>query len=287
MSMKLDRPAEVWRRHRAWRARLVSCLLAVPLAFAALAGASAPRQEPGVDEITGVDDIPSVDEIIEKHIAARGGAARLADIQSLMLTGRIQFSPEIEAPITVRIRRPNQIRQDFILQTRTGVRAYDGAVGWQRMPGPGGGPTAIELLRDAELKNIQDEAESGIDGPLVNYRTRGHRVELAGKQLFEQKECFVIKVTLRSGHVIRQYLDASSYLAIGERITRSINGKDTEIESTIGDYRAIAGVQFAHLFVSGTAENPRENRVQFEKIIVNPPLDEEIFKVPFSPVAGR
>jgi hypothetical protein len=204
-----------------------------------------------------------------------------------MLTGRIQFNPETEAPITVRIRRPNQIRQDFILQTRTGVRAYDGSVGWQRMPGPGGGPTAVELLRDAELKNIQDEAESGIDGPLVNYRARGHRVELVGKELFEQKPCFVIKVTLRSGHVMRQYLDASSFLEIGERLVRSVNGKDTEIESTIGDYRTVGGVLFPHLFVSGTADHPRESRVQFEKIIVNPQLDEMIFKPPFIPAAGR
>jgi hypothetical protein len=280
MSMMLRRPAEVWRR-RAWLFALALSLAWITAARAAPQQAQTPAtaRPPTAD--------PTLDEIIEKHIAARGGLARITAIQSLMLTGRIQFTPEVEAPITVRIRRPNQIRQDFILQTRTGTRAYDGSIGWQRMPGPSGGPTAVELLRDAELKNMQDEAESAIDGPLVNYRARGHRVELAGKALFEQKSCFVLTVTLRSGHVMRQYLDAATFLEVGERLTRFVNGKETEIESTIGDYREVGGVLFAHLFVSGTADHPRESRLQFEKIVVNPQMDEMIFKAPITPGAAR
>jgi hypothetical protein len=296
MSMMLRRPAEVWRRS----ARLFALALTLPVAWMAVARAvpappsprePAPASVQTAQQAAGRAPAPAgdltLDEIIDKHVAARGGLARIAAIQSLMLTGRIQFNPEVEAPITVRIRRPNQIRQDFIIQTRTGSRAYDGAVGWQRMPGPSGGPTAVELLRDAELKNIQDEAESAIDGPLLNYRARGHRVELVGKELFEQKPCFVLKVTLRSGHVLRQYLDAATFLEIGERLSRAVNGKETEIESTIGDYREAGGVLFPHLFVSGTADHPRESRLQFEKIVVNPALDEMIFKAPISPVAAR
>lgn len=225
----------------------------------------------------------TVDELVARHVAARGGLEKIAAIQTLMVTGRIHAGNDAGQPLTVRLRRPNQIRQDFIVQMRTGARAYDGTVGWARLPSSTTGSPTVELLAGAALKDIQDEAENGIDGPLVNYREKGHRVGLAGVETFDSKRCFVVVIRLRTGHVMRQYLDASTFLEVGERLTRTMNGKAVEIESTVGDHRPVSGVLFPHLYISGTAANPREMRLQVERMVANPvspPIDETIFKNP-------
>lgn len=239
--------------------------------------AAAPAPPPAAAEVL------TVDQLVARHVAARGGLEKIAAIQTLMVTGRIHAGNDAGQPLTVRLRRPNQIRQDFIVQMRTGARAYDGTVGWARLPSSTTGSPTVELLAGGPLKDIQDEAENGIDGPLVNYREKGHRAELAGVETFDGKRCFVAVIRLRTGHVMRLYLDASTFLEVGERLTRTMNGKAIEIESTVGDHRPVSGVLFPHLYISGTAESPREMRLQVERIVANPvspPIDETIFKNP-------
>jgi hypothetical protein len=213
----------------------------------------------------------TADEVIAKNLAARGGAEKLRAIQTMTMTGTISFG-DAGSPLKVKVRRPNQIREDFKIEGQDMTRAYDGAAGWEMK----GGQTRD--LADGELDNIREEAENAIEGPLLDYAKKGSKAELLGKGDVGGKPVFKIKITTKMGTGITQFLDTSSYLEIHEEIERSVNGKSMMIVEDVGDYREVNGVKFAHRFVSGSRENPTASTLQVEKM----ELDEAVVASEFA-----
>src|SRR5687767_9413608 len=98
---------------------------------------------------------PTADELIAKNLAARGGAEKLAALQSLQLKGKIRFPGDFELDYNeTRSRAANAVRIDAALQGLTLVQAYDGTTGWRINPFQG--------RRDAEQMS-GDEARSIAD----------------------------------------------------------------------------------------------------------------------------
>ncbi len=219
----------------------------------------------------------TADELITKNLTARGGAEKLRAIQSMLMTGTINFGDQ-SSPLTVKVRRPGQIREDFTVQGTDMSRAYDGAAGWEMqksMDGP-----KVRALSDGELDNIREEAENAIEGPLLDYGKKGSKAEYLGKDTVEGKPVHKLKITTKLGTTITQFLDASSYLEVHEEIERSVDGKIAVIVEDVGDYRDVDGVKFAHLFVSGTRENPKGTKLQIEKMQLNVPVEASVFGSP-------
>ena len=59
-----------------------------------------------------------------------------------------------------------------------------------------------ELVAE-DLKDIEEQAD--IDGPLVDYKTKGNIIEFVGKEAVEGKEAYHLKLTLKNGN-IRSYI---------------------------------------------------------------------------------
>jgi hypothetical protein len=219
----------------------------------------------------------TADELVAKNLAARGGAEKLRAIQTMLMTGTITFGDQ-SSPLNVKVRRPSQIREDFAVQGTDMSRAYDGAAGWE-MQKSADGPK-VRALSDGELDNIREEAENAIEGPLLDYAKKGSKAEYLGKDTVEGKPVFKLKITTKAGSGITQFLDASSCLEIHEEIERSADGKIAVIVEDVGDYREVGGVKFAHLFESGTRENPKGTKLQIEKMQLNAPVDASVFASP-------
>jgi len=71
---------------------------------------------------------------------------------------------------------------EFTLQGMTGIQAYDGTKGWMVMPFMG--KTEPEAMTGDDLKQMQDQADM-VEGPLLNWKEKGHQVELIGKETVE------------------------------------------------------------------------------------------------------
>lgn len=219
----------------------------------------------------------TADELIAKNLAARGGADRLRAIETIRMTGTITFG-DTASPISVEMRRPSQIREEFQTQGTTVVRAFDGTRGWQMEKSAD--KSQVRELAGGELDNIREEAENAIGGALLDYAKKGSKVEALGKDTFEGKPVYKLKITTSMGTTIMQYLDAATYLDIREEIERSANGKLVTITETVGDYREVDGIKFAHLFVSGTKENPTATKLQVEKMELGVPIEAGEFAMP-------
>ena len=92
----------------------------------------------------------TVDEIVASNLEARGGAARLAAIRSLRLTGKAVFGGgdfKIEAEVARLVKRPGMIREEIDAAGPDRGQAWDGQEGWARRPLPGPSRPAAQLAR--------------------------------------------------------------------------------------------------------------------------------------------
>jgi outer membrane lipoprotein-sorting protein len=219
----------------------------------------------------------TVDELVAKSIEARGGLAKLKAVTSMRLSGKMTMGPGIEAPISIEFKRPSRVRMEFTFQGNTGVQAYDGAHGWSI--NPFSGKRDPEPMSADELKDVQEQAD--MDGPLVDYKAKGNTVELLGKEKVEGSDAYKLKITLKSGDVRYEYLDADSLLPIKEEARRTVRGSEMELESTLGDYKDVGGgLLLPHSIESGAKGRPEKQNLVIEKVELNPPLDDARFTMP-------
>ena len=218
----------------------------------------------------------TVDEIIAKSVEARGGMEKLKALKSIRSTGKMEIGPGIEAPGTMYLKRPNMARLEFTVQGLTAVQAYDGKSGWMIMPFTG--KKDPEAMTADDTKEMEEDAD--IDGPLVDYKSKGHTVELLGKEKLEGTDAYKLKVTLKNGDIKTIYLDSDSYLEIKEEGKRMVRGSEQEFESALSDYREVDGLMFPFAIESGVKGSQQKQKLTIEKMELNVPVEDSNFKMP-------
>jgi len=218
----------------------------------------------------------SVDEIVAKNIAARGGLEKMKAVQSLRMTGKTTIGPGGEAPLVIELKRPHKARLDITVQGMTLTQAYDGKDGW--VINPFAGSKSAEPMSPEDLKEAEEQAD--LDGPLVDWKEKGHKVELVGKDKVEGTDAWKLKVTLKNGNIEYIYLDTDSYLDIKTEEKRTVRGTETETEQTIGDYKEVSGLMIPHSMEAGAKGRPEKQKITIEKVEVNAPIDDSRFAIP-------
>src|ERR1700747_3572550 len=230
----------------------------------------------------------TVDEVIAKNIQAHGGVEKLKSINTARTTAKFSQGP-FRAEVMQENKRPGKVREEFIIQGMAQVQAYDGKAGWQI--NPFGGRKDPELMSQDDLKSLVVDAD--IDGPLVDYKEKGHKAELVGHDSMEGTDCYKIKLSMKNGDVRYYYLDTDSFLELKLEIQTTIRGALQESELYFGDYEQVNGIYYP--FAVEQAQKGSSSRAQFsvEKIEQNVPLDDAHFSVPASkpetkaPPAGK
>lgn len=216
------------------------------------------------------------DDLVNKYVEARGGLQKIKSVTSMRMTGSMSMG-SMEVPITMLMKRPNSVRMEFTVKGTTGIRAFDGTNGWTLMPFLGTpGPVA---LTGSELTDLQDQAD--IDGALVDYKAKGNKLELAGREKVDGADTYKLKVTRSSGAVEWIYLDATTYLDIKEDATHTIQGVARQVETFISDYRDVDGLKFPFGVRSGVKDAPdQQQKLTIDKVDLNVPLDPALFHMP-------
>jgi len=221
----------------------------------------------------------TVDEIVARSIEARGGAAKLAAIRSVRVTGKLVFGGgnfSIEAAFGRVVKRPGMIRTETTLQGLTAVEAYDGTEGWSLDPFQG--RRDPEKTPAENLKSVAQEAD--IDGPLVAWREKGHKVEYLGTEDVDGTPAHKLRVTLKDGDVKYIYLDPDFFLEIREVSVSKVRGAEQITETDLGSYEQVAGVWMPFSAESGRPGRPRGSKVTAERVEVNVEADDALFRFP-------
>lgn len=218
----------------------------------------------------------TVDQIVAKNIQAHGGMDKIKAVKSMRFTGKMTIGPGMEAPVTMLQKRPKNMRMEILVQGMTIVQAYDGTTGWIIMPLQG--KKDAEPMGQDDLKDAEEQAD--MDGPLVDYKDKGNKVELMGKEAVEGSDAYKLKVTLKSGDVRYLYLDPDSFLEIKTTSKRTIRGAEREMETTIGDYKEVEGLMLPFSFEAGMKDSPQKQKITIDKVEINPTVDDSQFKMP-------
>jgi hypothetical protein len=222
----------------------------------------------------------TADELVAKLCEARGGIEKLRAVQSVRMSGHMELGNGIEAPVMVERKRPHQTRMELTFQGATSVQAYDGRQAWGVLPMGDQGPAPLppEMARD-----IDEQAD--IEGPLIDYKAKGHQLELVGREQLDRVDVWRLKLQFQNGDVVYSLLDAATHLEVATETRRLIRDNEVEIQSRLADYKEVGGVLWPHKISAGPKGRPERQTLVFDKIEVNPPLDDELFRMPAAPPA--
>jgi hypothetical protein len=227
----------------------------------------------------------TVEDILAKHVQARGGYERVKAIQSVRITRTVvtQFS---ELEVVILKKRPESFRVEQSAPGQPPVfRAVTPTAAWDLA---GGKLTNRSALAAAEARDLDGD----FDGPLVDWKDKGHTLALAGREPLPGGDAFKIQLTTKNGVARTFYLDAATYLV--RRITGVTNlpgDRKANVETDILAHKEAGGVKFpADIQEDRTGAGPVQTVVSYTKTIeVNVPIDDALFAPPASatPIPGR
>jgi len=218
----------------------------------------------------------SADEIIAKYIATIGGMEKIQSVTSLRRIGKFYGGGGFQAKFVQENKRSNFVREELITQGLTGIKAYDGKTGWKIEPWSG--KKDPEALGEEELKSIVEDSD--FDGPLLNYRQKGNKVEFLGMEPVEGTDALKLRVTVPDGDTYLYYLDTEYYVPIKIETKRNVQGEEREYEMSLGDYKEVSGWYLPYSFEGNVKGSSDKWEYVFEKIEVNVPLDDNRFTMP-------
>lgn len=222
-------------------------------------------------------------EIVAKYIKTIGGQQKIQAVKTLRRTGKFTGGGGFEAAVLEENKRGNMVRQEFSLQGFTAVNAYDGKTGWKIEPWQG--KKDPEPLGEEEMKQILEDSD--FDGPLVNYQQKGNKVEFVGMEPVEGTDTFKLKLTLANGDVRYYYMDTDYYVPIKIDTKRMIRGAEREYETSLGDYKEVAGWYLPHSVESNPKGSQNRQKVTYEKIEANVVIDDMRFQMPVVPASAQ
>jgi outer membrane lipoprotein-sorting protein len=222
----------------------------------------------------------TADEIVKKALDARGGADKIRAVQSERITGHISSAQGVEGGFVLELKRPYKMHSEISVDGQKIVRVYDGkSAGWTINPFAEN--KDIQPMSEEDLKSITEESD--MDGPLVDYKSKGHSIELVGKEDLDGKPVYHLKLTTKNGDVRSYLIDASSFLTAKWVGLRKIADKDFPWESVLSDYREVQGLKYPFKIEQGSPGTDFKQTLATDKIEINPSLDDSRFSKPQSP----
>jgi outer membrane lipoprotein-sorting protein len=222
----------------------------------------------------------SADDILANYLVALGGLDKIKAIQSERVTGTISFGPGAEGPFIVERARTLKMHMEFNLNGQVIIRTYDGkSVGWTYnpfVPNP-----AVQPMTEADLRSVFEEAD--LDGPFVDYKSKGNQIEFAGKEDVEEKPAYKLKLTNRNGDVSYYFFDASTHLLLKWQGIRKLGDKEVPWVSFFRDFREVNGLKYPFLIESEEVGSENTQKITAEKIELNVSIDETRFGKPNPP----
>ncbi|WP_298354974.1 outer membrane lipoprotein-sorting protein [Runella sp.] len=213
----------------------------------------------------------TVDEIVDKHVAAMGGLDKIKGVNTLVIERTLSVQ-NMEIPNKTTVMVGKALRTESSVMGNSMVQVVDGTTGWMIRPAMMGGTGDPEDMPAEMVK--QQVGQLDPFGALVNYKEKGHKVELIGKEKVEKADAYHLKVTTKDGQTMDEFIDANTYMLT--KLKTNVQGQDGEI--TFSDYKEVDGIKFANT-MEMTSQMGALTFVT-NKVTVNGKVDESIFKKP-------
>lgn len=208
----------------------------------------------------------TVDEIVDKHLAALGGKEKLGSLKSVKMTGSLN-TQGIDVGVSVTVLQGVGSRNDISVPGMgEGFQVMNASKGWNFMPFLG--QASPEEVSADKVKASQGSLD--LQGSLLNYKEKGNKVELLGKEKVEDAECYKLKLTNAAGKESTLFIDATTFY----RVKSIVKIGDEEVENTYADFK-----KNEDGFLFPFSQTNDRGTIVFSSIETNKPVDEKIFTI--------
>jgi outer membrane lipoprotein-sorting protein len=218
-------------------------------------------------------------QIIEKNVSAKGGLEAWRAVQTISFSGKVDAGGKqnVQLPFVLEKKRPGKTRIEIVFANDTAVQVYDGVHGWKLRPFLG--RKDVEPYTPEELKAAS--FESDLDGPLVDYATKGNLVEADGVEKVEGHDAYKLKITMKGGLVQHLWIDAQTFLDVKvEGTPRRMDGKMRPVSIYLRDYKSMNGLMIPYVTETAVEGNKLTHKMIIENVVVNPKLEDALFTKP-------
>jgi outer membrane lipoprotein-sorting protein len=224
----------------------------------------------------------SATDVIEKSLAALGGRAAHAKLQSRSATGTIALSTpagEIAGTLELLNAAPNKTR--MLLKADLSALGAGELVIDQRFDGQAGYVLdSLQGNRTITGNQLDNMKNTSFPHPLLDYKDRGTSAQLAGKETVGGREAYVVLLDPATGSAVRNYIDAESYLPIKAVMKVDIPQLGQEVEQTTEffDYKEVDGVKVP--FRITTSSSIQSITITLTDVQHNVKVDDSLFVKP-------
>ena len=254
----------------------------------------------------------TANQIVQKHLAARGGVQAWHGIESMAWNGKMDVGyadsvsrsaryvssamarkgrkarlpqptaesrgeKQAQVPFVLEMKRPAKSRIEIEFAGKTAVQVYDGTHGWMKRP---------FLNREDWEPFTAEQAKSeqgnwNLDGPLLDAAASGTKVELVAVEPVEGRDAYRLKLTEKSGGVRDIWIDAKTFLDVKVSGTpRRMDGKIRTVWVTQRDFRSVNGIKVPFVLETAVDGYADTHKMIIEKVALNPQLSDDRFVKP-------
>ena len=214
-----------------------------------------------------------LDEVLTAYYKATG-IEKMKDWTTFTAKGKT-LAQGMEFPTTMIIKRPSKLRVEAEVQGNKMIQAFDGQQGWSVVPWSGS--SVPQDMTADEVKNVKDQSD--MEGPLYNWKEKGHQAELLQKEDMEGSSVYKIKLTKANGDIDTYFIDAENFILLKISSKIKIQGNEVESESLFTNYKDINGALIAGT-VTNKVKDQTMSQLVFEKIEIGLPVSDSIFMKP-------
>jgi photosynthetic reaction center cytochrome c subunit len=217
---------------------------------------------------------PSAEQLLDRYLAAIGGAEALQKITSRVQKGTLTAFGGQHFPVDVYSKAPDKRVSVMHLQGGDSVTAFDGKQGWLSVPG------RVHRMSAAENEAARIDADLYFAAHL---KRRYQKFDVASGEKIDGRETYLVVGRNEGQAPLRLYLDKESGLLL--RLIRyaetPLGRNPTQID--YADYRDANGVKAPFRWTVARPGN--RFTVQVEEAQQNVPVDDAKFAPPAAPAA--
>ncbi|HTP67729.1 MAG TPA: c-type cytochrome [Dongiaceae bacterium] len=214
-------------------------------------------------------NLPSADQILDKYLAAVGGADALAKIKTRVQKGTID-AMGMQSPIEVYAEAPDRRVSVTHVNGGSSVTAYNGQAGWLSIPG------GFHRMSTAERESANIDAQMYFPAKV---REMYREFQVRPGEEIDGRQTYLVSAAATPGHpAIRMYFDQESGLLLRLiRYTETALGRNPA-QVDYAEYKEANGVKIPYRW---TLARPNGAfTIHIDSAQQNVPVDEKLFEAP-------
>lgn len=218
----------------------------------------------------------TVDDIISKNISARGGAQKLADIQTLKIVGKIQ-TEGVEFPLVYIRKYPDKTRFQVDLNGQNAVTVFKQNTGWMIDPSRKiFKPTVLTAGELQQIKPMIDYFFVFVDQTLINYKADSLKPVLAGTDTVENNPAIKLKVLLKDNTEITYFYDTKTFFDVKHEVKFKYMAEPFTV--SLKEFFTIHDLNVPRI-IDSRQGNKRTTRMIIESVQIDNDIEDEIFEM--------